>query len=281
MENPQGHRDTKGARLLLQPVLVLWKNRYLIRALSQREIESRVRGTVLGMIWLIIGPLFMLSVYTLVFGVILGSRWQDRTDQGFLFPLVYFSGLNLFNFFFESISRAPNLMRDNQAFIKKIVFPVETFAYAAVGAALVRLAVGLALLALFQLVLLGVPPLSALAYPLLLAGLMLYSIGLTLAIAGLSVFFRDLAHMMAPLHMILMFLSPLFYPLSSVPEGLRWAMLALNPVAYPLEVTRNALFFGEWPDPLGVALYLGIGWLVALLGYRFFMRLRPGFADVI
>lgn len=264
---------------LVSPLRIVTRHLDLIKALVTRDIESRIRGTVLGKVWIVFGPLFMLAVYTLVFGVILNSRWQGRTDDVFLFPLIYFSGLILFNFFFESVSRATTLLRDNQSFITKIVFPVEAFCYAVVGSSLVRLLIGLGILALFYLPLHGVPPAAALTYPLLLLGLALFAIGGTLTLAALAVYLRDLAHLMQPLSMLLLFVSPLFYPLDRVPEAFRPAMM-LNPLAYPLEATRNALFFGDWPNPFAVALYMALGWLGAAVGYALFMRLRPGFADV-
>lgn len=266
---------------LTAPVALLHRDYELISALIARDVDSQVRGTVLGRIWLVFGPVFMLIVYTLVFGLILNSRWQDRTDDAFLFPLIYFSGLILFGLFFDSLSRAPNLMRDNKAFIQKIVFPVESLCYAVVGASLIKFCIGFVILAAFYLALRGLPPAAALSYPLLLAGLLLFSLGATWVLAGLSVFFRDLAHVMHPLSMLLLFLSPLFYPLERVPESLRVFVLIGNPLAFPLEATRNALFFGEWPSLTGVLIYVGLGWLFAVAGYSLFMRLRPGFADVI
>lgn len=266
--------------ILASPCSVLLHNYDLIHALATRDIDSRVRGTALGKVWIVFGPLFMLAVYTLVFGLILNSRWQDRTDEPFLFPLIYFSGLILFNFFFESMSRATTLMRENQSFINKIVFPLEVFSYAIVASSLVRFAIGFAILAIFYLPIRGVPPIAALTYPILLLGLGLFALGATLSMAALSVFLRDLAHLMQPLSMLLIFLSPLFYPLDRVPEGLR-SFVLINPLAYPLEATRNALFFGEWPSLVPVLCYLSLGWLSAVVGYALFMRLRPGFADVI
>ena len=266
---------------LTAPVALLHRDYELISALIARDVDSQVRGTVLGRIWLVFGPVFMLIVYTLVFGLILNSRWQDRTDDAFLFPLIYFSGLILFGLFFDSLSRAPNLMRDNKAFIQKIVFPVESLCYAVVGASLIKFCIGFVILAAFYLALRGLPPAAALSYPLMLAGLLLFSLGATWVLAGLSVFFRDLAHVMHPLSMLLLFLSPLFYPLERVPESLRVFVLIGNPLAFPLEATRNALFFGEWPSLTGVLIYVGLGWLFAVAGYSLFMRLRPGFADVI
>ncbi len=277
-----GHRQRPAPWLALAaPLALLRRDRELIAALIARDVDSQVRGTVLGRVWLVFGPIFMLIVYTLVFGVILNSRWQDRTDEAFLFPLIYFSGLILFGLFFDSLSRAPNLMRDNKAFIQKIVFPVESLCLAVVGASLIKFCIGLSILAAFYLALRGLPPPAAMAYPPVLAGLVLFSLGATWILAGLAVFFRDLAHVMHPLSMLLLFLSPLFYPLERVPATLQTVVLIANPLAYPLEATRNALFFGEWPSMTGVLVYLALGWLFALAGYRLFMRLRPGFADVI
>lgn len=266
---------------LAAPVALFRRDQELIVALIARDVDSQVRGTVLGRIWLVFGPIFMLVVYTLVFGLILNSRWQGRTDDPFLFPLIYFSGLILFNLFFDSLSRAPNLMRDNKSFIQKIVFPVESLCYAVVGATLIRFCIGFAILALFYAVLRGMPPAAALYYPVVLIGLLLFALGGTWILAGLSVFFRDLAHLMHPLSMLLLFLSPLFYPLERVPDSLRGVMMAANPLAFPLEATRNALFFGEWPSLAATLAYLALGWLFAVAGYSLFMRLRPGFADVI
>jgi lipopolysaccharide transport system permease protein len=285
MTQPSGNNSAKrpGSSVLVAlgaAWSVLYRHHALIHTLVTRDIDARVRGTVLGKIWIVVSPLFMLAIYTLVFGVILGSRWQDRTDEAFLFPLIYFSGLILFNFFFESISRATNLMRENETFIKKIVFPTEVFCFAAVGSSLFRFAIGFLILTVFYLAIRGVPPAAALAYPLLLLGLGLFTIGLSLALAGLGVFLRDLAHLMQPLSMLLIFLSPLFYPLERVPEGLRAAVM-INPLTYPLEATRNALFFGEWPSLMGVSIYLTLGWITAALGYALFMRLSAGFADVL
>ena len=85
---------------------------------------------------------------------------------------------------------------------------------------------------------------------------------------------------MQPLSMLLIFLSPLFYSLDRVPENLR-PVVMMNPLTYPLEATRNALFFGEWPGLMGVGSYLTLGWITAALGYALFMRLSAGFADVL
>lgn len=273
-------RDFGLAGFVAAPYTIARAHADLIRRLIQRDIDSRFRGTVLGKVWAVIAPLFMLAIYTFVFGVVLGSRWQDRTDEPFLFPVIYFSGLILFNFFFDSVARAPTLMREHQAFIKKIFFPVEIFAYAIVGSAVVRFGIGLAILALFYLPVAGLPPLAAITYPVLFFGLVLFTLGFAWILAAVSVFVRDIVHVIGLVAMLFLFLSPVFYPLSAVPEAAR-AALMLNPLTFPLEAIRNALFFGEWPGLAGMAVYIAAGWLWAAVGHGVFMRLRPGFADVV
>ncbi|MGE0230438.1 MAG: ABC transporter permease [Flavobacteriaceae bacterium] len=265
---------------LTAPWTVLALRYDLIRRLTVRDIDARFRGTVLGRVWAVIAPLVMLGVYTFVFGVVLNSRWQDRTDDPFMFPVIYFSGLILFNFFFDSISRAPTLMREHQAFIKKIYFPVEIFSYSVLGSAIFRFAIGFAILILFYLPIAGFPPAASLIYPFIFFGLVLFTLGFTWILTAVSVFLRDIAHVIGLVVLLSMFLSPLFYPLSAVPEAARWVLM-LNPLTYPLEASRNALFFGEWPSLAGMVTYIVAGWLWASFGYFAFMRVRPVFADVL
>ena len=265
---------------LAAPVLVLKRRYDLVRRLTVRDIDARFRGTVLGKVWAVIAPLVMLAVYTFVFGVVLNSRWQDQTDDPLMFPVIYFSGLILFNFFFDSIARAPTLMREHQAFIKKIYFPVEIFAYSVVGSAIFRFVIGLAILIIFYLPIAGFPPAASVIYPFIFFGLVLFTLGFTWILTAASVFLRDIAHVIGLVVLLAMFLSPLFYPLSAVPEVAQWVLM-LNPLTYPLEASRNALFFGEWPDPAGMAIYIAAGWLWASFGYFAFMRVRPVFADVL
>ena len=266
--------------ILFAPLRVLTKRKPLIRALVRRDLESAFRGTVLGWLWVILAPLFMLAVYTFAFGIVFGAQWRDREPAPFLFPMLYFAGLLLFGLFTTSLSRAPNLMRDNATYIRQIVFPVQIFVPVVLGSELVKFAIGLAILLVAYLLLMGVPPLAALSYPVPLIGLVLFSAGISWAVSAVSVFVRDLGQAMQPATMVLLFLSPLFYPLSVVPEPIRW-LFYLNPLAFPLEATRNALFFGEWPSLTGSLIYLFAGWLCAVAGLAFFQRLRPGFADVL
>ncbi len=262
------------------PIRVLIERHMLLRALIRRDLETALKGTMLGWLWVLLVPLVLLAVYSFAFGVVFSAQWRDRDPQPFLFPMLYFTGLLLFGLFVNSLNRAPNLMRDNATYIRQIVFPVQIFVPVVLGAEMVKFGVGFVILVLAYLLIMGIPPLAAISYPLSVIGLLLFTSGICWAISALGVFLRDLGQAMQPASMILLFLSPLFYPLSTVPERFQWAFY-FNPLTFPLESTRNALFFGEWPSLAGATLYTIAGWVCAVLGYALFQRLRPGFADVL
>ena len=265
---------------MVAPFRALVTHHSLLRALVLRDLEATLRGTSLGWAWMVLLPLVMLAVYTFIFGVIFGQTWRDRPPVPFQFPMLYFSGLILFGFFTACLNRAPNLMRENATYLRQIVFPVHIFIPVVMGAELVKLMVGLGLLLIAYVPLLGLPPVAAISYPVTVLGLFLFTAGIGWAIAAIAVYVRDLVQAMQPVTMLLMFLSPMFYPLSSVPEQFRFAFY-INPLAFPLEATRNALFFGEWPSVIGACAYLAAGLVVAAGGLALFQRLRPGFVDVL
>ena len=266
--------------VLAAPAVCLWRHRNLARRLVRRDIEARFRGTVLGKIWAVIAPLLMLGVYTFVFGVLIQPQWQAAVNDRFTVPLIYFSGLILFQFFLDVFSRAPALIRDNAVYVKKVVFPVEIFAWIVVGSALFRLLIGFAMLVGFHLLLKGLPPVWLVMIPLFLAPLALISAGLVWFLAGLGTYVRDVSQVVQVLTPVMMFISPVFFPLSAIPEPTR-SVLYANPLSFPIEAVRSVLFGGGFTNWSGLAAYALGAVIVAGLGYRFFMRVRPGFADVL
>jgi lipopolysaccharide transport system permease protein len=265
---------------VLAPFTSALRHRALLRRLVQRDIEMKFRGSFLGKIWAALVPLIMLGLYTFVFSVVVQPHWQEAMSNRSEIALIYFSGLVLFDFFFEGVMRAPNLMFEHVTYIKKVVFPLEILAWVVLGGAAFRLAVSSVLLLAFFVAVDGVPPLSALFLPLLIAPLGLFALGAVWLLSACAVFVRDIRHMMGVVAPVLMFLTPIFFPLSSVPERYQILFYA-NPLTFVLEGMRSALFAGHWSNWGGLLGYTLIGWLVAWIGYRVFMWLRPGFADVL
>lgn len=242
-------------------------------------MENQFRGSLLGKVWAAIVPLFMLSMYTFVFGVVLQVRWPGEENH-LKVALLYFVGLIFFNFLFECINRAPTLLLENVAYIKKVIFPLEILPWVVAGAGLVRVAVSAAILFAFYLVINGLPPLSVMAIPLLVTPLILVALGLTWFLSALGVYLRDIRQAMAVVAPATMFLSPIFFPLADVPEPFR-TLLYINPLTFVIDSARGALFLGTWPSWSGLALYIGLAWAVAWAGYAWFMSVRHGFADVL
>jgi lipopolysaccharide transport system permease protein len=143
-----------------------------------------------------------------------------------------------------------------------------------------RLVLSLAVLGVFYVTVRGVPPLSTLSVPLLLALLSLHTAGIVWLVSAVSVYLRDLRHIVIALMPAFMFLTPVFYPVSTLPEMAR-SLLYANPLTFPIEATRAAMFDGVWPNLLPTGIYAITGWAVALAGYWAFARLRIEFADVL
>jgi lipopolysaccharide transport system permease protein len=264
---------------LLGPVLVAWRNRVLLGRLGRREIAAKTRTTVLGPLWLVIAPLFMLGVYSFVFTQIFQPRWPSGV-AGAEPPLMIFAGMSVLGVFIECLGRAPGLVLENPTYVKKVVFPLEILPWSALSGAAVAVVVSVSLLLIARTLLDGPPPALSLLLPLPFLALGLFILGLSWVLASLGVFLRDLRQAMGIVISALTFAAPVFYPLSAVPEGFR-DYLYLNPVTLPIEELRQLVFDGTLPDAASFAEYLGLGWLVAMLGLWWFRRTRKGFADVL
>lgn len=258
-----------------------WRRRELISILTWQEIAGRYRGSFLGSLWPLLTPLIMLAVYTLVFGVVVPSRWPGTADAGMGgVALRLLSGMLVHGLLSEVLGKAPILITSQPNYVTKVVFPLEALAWVSLSTALFH--VGLALL-----VLLGINglfgsgfALAQLALPLILLPFCLLLVGLSLLLGALGVYARDLSQVVAPLVLMMMFLGPVFYPRSALPEPLQpW--LALNPITIPIEQFRRVLFEGAWPDWVVLAQYSLAAIVVYLFGWKVFDSLRKGFADVL
>lgn len=275
------HVFTAGSPHGAPPLLTPWHSRDLIAILAWREVAGRYRGSLLGSLWPLLTPLIMLGVYAVVFGVILPSRWPAAADEGMGgFALRLLSGMLVHGLLAEVWNRAPTLFTGNPNYVTKMVFPLEALAWVNLAAALFHVALAMAVMLLVNgLVGTGFAP-AQLALPLLLLPLCVLLAGSSLLLAGLGVYVRDIGQVVGPLVIVLMFLGPVFYPRSAMPDGMQ-AWLALNPITIPIEQFRRALFQGLWPEWGVVARYSLVAVLVYLAGVHVFRLLRKGFADVL
>jgi lipopolysaccharide transport system permease protein len=258
----------------------VWQQRNLIRQLLRREIMGRYKGSFLGVFWTLLQPLLMLAVYTLVFGMVFEPRWQGASGSKLELAAILFSGLLVFNLFAECINRSPQLMLENTNYVKRVVFPLNILPIVVMGQALFHAAMSVAVLAVFMLAALGELPWTIVFLPLLILPLVLLVLGMTWALSALGVYFRDIQHGIGILVSALLFLSPIFYPVSALPASIQpW--IFINPVAFIIEQVRAVLIWGSMPEWGGLAVYTGISVVVAWLGFSAFERAKRGFADVL
>lgn len=258
----------------------LWVNRRLLRALIAREVVGRYRGSVMGILWSFFNPVFMLMVYTFIFSVVFKARWQPHSDSRTEFALVLFAGLIAFNLFSECINRAPMLVLSNANYVKKVVFPLEILPWVSLGSSLFHGLVSLGVWLAAYVIFFGVPPATALLLPLVVAPLGLLVMGMSWALASLGVYLRDVAQVTGIFTMAMMFLTPVFYPATALPEGFR-PLLYWNPLTQPIEDMRAVLFWGRMPDFPVLGAYTAGCALAAWLGFAWFQKTRKGFADVL
>jgi len=258
----------------------LWRNRELLRALASREILGRYRGSALGVLWSFVTPLLMLAVYTFVFGEIFGSRWAAGSGSKSEFALLLFLGLIVFNLFAECVNRAPSLMVSNVNYVKKVIFPLEILPGALMLSALFHAAVSLGVWLVAYVLVIGLPFWTALYLPLIVAPYLLFILGVSWVLASLGAYARDLSQLIVIATTALMFLCPVFYPMTAVPEPYRLA-LYLNPLTLIVEQVRDAMFWGRGPDPLTLSMYWIFALAIAWAGFAFFQNTRKGFADVL
>ncbi|QNK02743.1 ABC transporter permease [Dyella telluris] len=253
----------------------------LVAGLARREIEIRYRGATMGVLWALLNPLIMLSVYTFFFTEVLHSKWQGMQQQSSLdFSLVLFPGLLVFTFFSECVAKAPTLILGNQSYVKKIVFPLQVLPVISLMSALFHALIGFLIWIVFYLVIKGglhatVP---LVIFPLLPLGFL--TLGICWILAALGTYVRDITHIVTGLLAALMFLAPIFYPISALPEKYR-GMVLLNPISVAVEQVRALLYQGVMIDWQQWFTYLGVSIVIAWIGLWIFQRARAGFADVL
>jgi len=248
--------------------------------MTSREVLGRYKGSTMGLFWSFLNPLFMLVVYTFVFSVIFKARWGGEQESRTQFAVVLFCGMIVHAFFAEVLNRAPGLILGNVNYVKKVVFPLEILTVISMGAALFHALVSLLVLMVALMLFNGTVPWTAVFAPVVLIPLMILSLGLAWILASLGVFVRDVGQVVGVMTSILMFLSPVFFPISALPEGFQpW--MHLNPLTFIIEQERAVLVWGRVPNLMGLSAYTAAAMLVAWGGFAWFQKTRRGFADVL
>ncbi|HBE91153.1 MAG TPA: sugar ABC transporter permease [Gammaproteobacteria bacterium] len=258
----------------------LSQNIDLTRQLIKREIISRYRGSVMGFFWTMLTPLMMLAIYTFIFGYVFDVRRGNSEMPDGLFAVNLFCGLIVHGFFAEGINRAPTLITGNVNYVKKVVFPIEIFPWVTVGATLFNSMMSFTVLCLFNLAVTGSIPVTIIWLPVVLLPFVLLMTGAIWLFSALGVYLSDIKQLMGMLTTALLFLSPIFYPISALPPALQ-SVIYLNPLALIIEQCRDVLLWGKLPNFTALAVYFIVALVVAVIGFTWFQKSRRGFADVL
>ena len=256
------------------------KHHYLYWQWLRRDVAGRYRGSILGLLWPILQPMTQIVVFTLIFHEFMQMRWPSAgSSDALTYGLNVFAGLAVFNYFAEVLSRAPGVILSQPNLVTKVRFPLALLPAVTVGAALIHIAVGSVSLIL----------LTALSWhlswvvlwlPVFLLPLILYGLGLALLLASLGVYLRDIGQIMPAVTNMLMFLTPIFYPLAAIPDYLKpW--FELNPIGWGAQALRSLLLEGSLPSLNALMLHAGASIILLLLARLLFTRLEKGFPDVL
>ena len=260
---------------------IIWQNRSLVWQMTRREVVGRYQGSILGLAWSFFNPILMLIIYTFVFNVVFKARWSGVGEESRVsFAVLLFVGLIIHGLFAECVSRAPGLIIYNANYVKKVVFPLEILPVVGMGATLFHtLASLIVLLCIFFIVNFQLHW-TSLLFPIVAFPIIVGTLGVAYFLASLGVFLRDIGQTVGLLTTIMLFLSPVFFPVSALPEEIQF-WIVINPLTFIIEQSREILIWGRLPNWAGLSIYMSISLVVAWAGYWWFQKTRRGFADVL
>ena len=251
----------------------------LIFSFAKRELLGRYKGSALGIAWAVLTPVVMIAIFTFIFAGIFNARFNANQSH-WDYALYLFCGLLPWSMFQESVQQSANTIVTNSNLVKRVVFPLETLPAAQVFAALGNQLFATVALLVATIIIRQRLELTSLWLPVLLIPQLLFTLGASWLIASLGVYLRDIAQGMTLLLMAWMYLTPIIYPESIVPERFR-TFIDLNPFTSLVRNYRHIFLDGLAPDWRGLAYFTTISTIVFIFGYWWFARTRRGFADVI
>lgn len=251
----------------------------LILSLTRRELAARFRGSLLGIVWALVNPAVMIAIFTIVFAGIFKARFGNSSSQ-WDYALYLFCGLLPWNAFQESLQLSSTTIVAHANLVKRVVFPLETLPVAQTLAAVANQMFGTVALVLAALILRREIHATVVFLPLLVIPQIIATLGAAWLLASLGVFVRDIVQGITLLLMAWMYLTPIIYPESLVPERYR-VLVNLNPFTALVRNYRRILLDGSLPDWRGLAYFTGFAIVSFVFGYWWFARTRKNFADVI
>ncbi len=252
----------------------LWAYRELLSVLTMRDIKVRYKQTVLGAAWAIIRPFLTMVIFSVVFG-----QLAKMPSDGYPYPVFVYAALLPWTFFAAAISTSGQSLIGSSNLVSKVYFPRLIIPLSSVGAGLIDLLISTGILLLMMLWY-GVGwSWNLLAVPLLLLAVVFAALGVGTLLSALTVSYRDFTHLTPFLVQIWMYVTPVIFPVTLVPERWQW-LLYLNPMTGLVEGFRSA-FLGKPFDLAGLGISCAITIALLIVGVMYFEKVERRFADVI
>jgi lipopolysaccharide transport system permease protein len=251
----------------------------LTLSFAKRELLGRYKGSALGIAWAILTPVVMIAIFTFIFAGIFGARFGVNHSH-WDYALYLFCGFLPWSMFQESVQQSANTIVAHSNLVKRVVFPLETLPAAQVFAALGNQLFATLALLIATIIVRQRLDLTVLWLPVLLIPQLLFALGAAWLIASLGVYLRDIVQGITLLMLAWMYLTPIIYPESIVPERFR-TLIDLNPFTPLVRSYRHIFLDGLAPHWRGLAYFSAVALVIFIFGYWWFARTRKGFADVI
>ncbi|ADO47913.1 ABC transporter permease [[Enterobacter] lignolyticus] len=250
----------------------------LVFQIAKRNIYLKYKGSILGVFWSFLNPLFLLAVYTFIFGFAFKTKWGGESLASY--PIILFSGLIFHFFIIELLSSSSQLISGNANYVKKVVFPLEVLVISNFLSQIFNLLIGAALLSIAVLVTGGNIFKVIFALVIVLPPFMILTLGISYLFSSLGAFIKDITHVVNLASTLFLFVSPILFPMSVFPDVVKW-IVYLNPVSLVVIEYRAIAFHVESFSVYGYAAYCTAAFVIFLLGRWVFNRLSRGFADVV
>jgi lipopolysaccharide transport system permease protein len=277
-ENYFGHRHVtvieppKGWRML--DWRELWAYRELLWVLTARDVKVRYKQTVLGAAWAILRPVLTMAIFSVVFG-----KFARMPSDGYPYPIFVYAALLPWTFFAAAITTSGQSLVGSAPLVSKVYFPRLIIPLSSVGTGLIDLLISTGIL-LALMLWYGVGwSANLLAAPVLLAAVIFIALGVGTLLSALTVAYRDFTHITPFLVQIWMYVTPVIFPISLVPERWRW-LLYINPMTGLVEGFRSA-FLGKPFDLAGLGISFAMAVAIFAVGVAYFERVERRFADII
>jgi lipopolysaccharide transport system permease protein len=252
----------------------LWAYRELLWVFMARDVKVRYRQTVLGAAWAILRPVTTMIIFSVVFG-----RLAQMPSDGYPYPVFVYAGLLPWTFFAGGIAASGHSLIGASHLISKVYFPRMVIPLASAGSGLVDLLISTGILMLMMLWY-GVGwSVNLLAAPFLLFAVVFTALGIGTLLSALTVEYRDFAHITPFLVQVWMYVTPVIFPVSLVPQKWQW-LLYLNPMTGLVEGFRSA-FLGKPFDLMGLAVSFAVAAVIFAIGIAYFQKVERRFADII